>query len=82
MGKALYMLSTGTKRKVYLAGALASSAAVTLLDEPFAALDKTSSDLLLELLKEAATHPSRAWVVADYVAPRGVRLAAQIQLGP
>lgn len=82
VGKALYMLSTGTKRKVYLAGALASSAAVTLLDEPFAALDKTSIELLLELLKEAATHPSRAWVVADYVAPRGVRLAAQIQLGP
>ena len=79
--KSLYMLSTGTKRKVYLAGAFASGAAVTLLDEPFAALDKASIDLVLELLQEAATHPSRAWVVADYLAPRGVALAATFILG-
>ena len=79
--KAFYMLSTGTKRKVYLAGAFASGAAVTLLDEPFAALDKASTDLVLELLQEAATHPSRAWVVADYLAPRGVALAATFILG-
>ena len=32
-------LSAGTRRKVWLAGAFASGAAVTLLDEPFAALD-------------------------------------------
>jgi ABC-type multidrug transport system ATPase subunit len=74
LSKALYMLSSGTKRKVFLAGALASGAAVTLLDEPFAALDKASKSMLLELLREAATHPSRAWVVADYEAPPGVAL--------
>ena len=79
--KSLYMLSTGSKRKVLLAGALASGAPVTLLDEPFAALDKTSIELVLELLAEASAHPSRAWVVADYVAPRGVVLAAAIALG-
>lgn len=79
--KAFYMLSTGTKRKVFLAAAFASGAAVTLLDEPFAALDKASIDLVLELLQEAALHPSRAWVVADYVAPRGVALAATVTLG-
>ena len=81
LAKALTMLSTGTKRKVLLAGSLASGAAVTLLDEPFAALDKASIDLLLELLQEAARHPSRAWVVADYVAPRGVVLAGVLGLG-
>ncbi len=80
LAKTLTMLSTGTKRKVLLAGSLASGAAVTLLDEPFAALDKASIDLLLELLQEAATHPSRSWVVADYVAPRGVRLAGVVGL--
>jgi len=51
--KSLTMLSTGTKRKVFLAAAFASGAAVTLLDEPFAALDKTSIDWVLEVLQEA-----------------------------
>lgn len=77
--KSLYMLSTGTKRKVFLAGAFASGAAVTLLDEPFAALDRASIGLVLELLQEVATHPRRAWVVADYVAPAGVTLAATVR---
>jgi len=76
--KSLYMLSTGTKRKVFLAGAFASGAAVTLLDEPFAALDKASIALVLELLQEAAAHTSRAWVVADYLAPAGVALTGTI----
>ena len=78
--KSLYMLSTGTKRKVYLAAAFASGAAVTLLDEPFAALDKTSIELVLNLLSEAAAHLSRAWLVADYMAPRGVVLAHRFVL--
>ena len=79
--KSLYMLSTGTKRKVFLAAAFACGATVTLLDEPFAALDKTSIALVLELLQEAAIHTSRAWVVADHVAPHGVTLAATGALG-
>ena len=79
--KTLYMLSTGSKRKVWLAAAFASGAVVTLLDEPFAALDKTSINLVLELLKEAAVHTTRAWVVADYTAPASVPLAASIFLG-
>lgn len=79
--KAMYMLSTGSKRKVWLAAAFASGATVTLLDEPFAALDKASIALVLELLQEAATHPARAWLVADYQAPRGVPLAVTIALG-
>ncbi|MDO8458734.1 MAG: ATP-binding cassette domain-containing protein [Burkholderiaceae bacterium] len=79
--KALYMLSTGSKRKVWLAAAFASGAAVTLLDEPFAALDKGSIGCVMELLQEAAAHPSRAWVVAGYEAPAEVPLAAIIDLG-
>ena len=80
LAKSLYMLSTGTRRKIFLAAAFASGAAVTLLDEPFAALDKASINMMLELLQEAASHRSRAWVVADYVAPHGVALAASIAL--
>lgn len=79
--KALYMLSAGSKRKVWLAAAFASGAAVTLLDEPFAALDKASIGFVMELLEDAAQHPERAWVIADYEAPAEVPLAAIIDLG-
>jgi ABC-type multidrug transport system ATPase subunit len=79
--KPLYMLSTGSKRKVWLAAAFASGAAVTLLDEPFAALDKTSVGVVLELLEDAADHPARAWVIAHHQAPGDAPLAAIIDLG-
>jgi ABC-type multidrug transport system ATPase subunit len=79
--KPLYMLSTGSKRKVWLAAALASGAMLTLLDEPFAALDKASIRNVLAFLQDAAQHPRRAWVVADYEAPPGVTLAHTIYLG-
>ncbi|MET3132059.1 ABC-type multidrug transport system ATPase subunit [Oxalobacteraceae bacterium GrIS 1.11] len=79
--KYLYMLSTGSRRKVWLAAAFASGAAVTLIDEPFAALDKTSAGYVLELLRRAAQQPARAWVLADYAAPKDVALAATIDLG-
>jgi energy-coupling factor transporter ATP-binding protein EcfA2 len=81
LAKPGYMLSAGTRRKVWLAGAFASGAAVTLLDEPFAALDKASIGFVLELLDDAAASSTRAWVVADYEAPRGVPLAAEVDLG-
>jgi ABC-type multidrug transport system ATPase subunit len=79
--KPLYMLSTGSKRKVWLAAAFASGAALTLLDEPFAALDGASIRAMLELLTEAASHPHRAWVLADYQAPGQVPLALTMDLG-
>jgi ABC-type multidrug transport system ATPase subunit len=79
--KPLYMHSTGSKRKVWLIAALASGATLTLLDEPFAALDKASIRGILALLIEAAQHTHRAWVVADYEAPPGVALAHTIYLG-
>lgn len=78
LSKPIYMLSTGTKRKVWLLAALASGARVTLLDEPFAALDKASIRCLLDYLTEVAAHGDRAWVIADYQAPPGVPLARTI----
>lgn len=78
LAKRLGMLSTGSRRKVWLAAAFASGAALTLLDQPFAALDKTSVGVVTEVLQEAASHPERAWVVADYVAPADVPLARAI----
>ena len=80
LDKALYMMSTGTRRKVLLAAALAAEGAVTLLDQPFMALDRPSIDYLLDLLTQAAQRPNRAWLVADYQAPGDVELASVIRL--
>ena len=79
--KPLYMLSTGSKRKVWLCAAFSSGATLTLLDEPFAALDASSIATVLDILTEAAEHPLRAWVLADYLPPRGISLAQTILLG-
>ena len=81
MGKRLDMLSTGSRRKVWLAAAFAAGATLTLLDQPFAALDKPSMRFLSALLQEAAAHPGRGWVVADYEAHSGVPLAGTLTPG-
>lgn len=81
LSKPLYMLSTGSKRKVWLASAFASGAAVTLLDEPFAALDAASTSFVVKQLEDAATHKTRAWVFADYETPGKLPLAGMIDLG-
>lgn len=49
--KPLYQLSTGTRRKLWLAAALASAAELTLIDEPFAALDGGSIRYLRQTLQ-------------------------------
>jgi ABC-type multidrug transport system ATPase subunit len=81
MGKQLFMLSTGSKRKVWLTAAFASGAAVLLLDEPFAALDAPSIAFVKEQLQGISAHAGRAAVIADYAAPSGVPLAGVIDLG-
>ena len=67
LDKPLYMLSTGSRRKVWLVAALASGAPVTLLDQPCAALDKASERVFWGLLAEVLpAQPQRVWVLADY----------------
>ena len=68
LGKRLFMLSTGSRRKVALVALLVSGAAVTCLDQPFAALDAASARVVREFLSDMAEHASRSWVVADYTA--------------
>lgn len=68
--KPLFMLSTGSRRKVMLVAALASGASVTLLDQPFVSLDQVSVRVIKDFLAEAAAHPSRVWIVADYEVPQ------------
>ncbi|MEY3123702.1 MAG: transporter involved in cytochrome c biosis, ATPase component [Pseudomonadota bacterium] len=79
--KPMYMLSTGSRRKVWLAAAFASGAALTLLDGPFAALDKPSITYVLQMLHDAARHPARIWVVAHYEGLGSVPLAVTVDLG-
>ena len=81
LDKNIFMLSTGSRRKLYLAAAFASRAALTLLDTPFAALDKVSIRFALTLLAEAAQDNTRLWVLADYEQPEGMTLPTLIDLG-
>ncbi|MBU3737690.1 MAG: ATP-binding cassette domain-containing protein [Rhodoferax sp.] len=71
LAKPLYMLSAGSRRKVGLVAAAASSADLILLDQPFAALDAASCQQLIRLLVQAARQSRSAWVVADYEVPPG-----------
>jgi energy-coupling factor transporter ATP-binding protein EcfA2 len=79
--KPLYMLSTGSKRKVWLAAAFAAGAPVTLLDVPFASLDKASIRFVTEQLCQQAKVATRAWVFADYEAPSGLPFVSTLDLG-
>ena len=72
LGKPMFMLSAGSRRKVGLVGAAASGADLTLLDTPWAALDGRSGRILNELLEEAAQQAVRCWVIADYACPAGL----------
>ena len=73
LAKKLFMLSTGSRRKVALVGLLASGVAVTCLDQPYDALDLASVRVIREFLEDMAEHPSRAWVVADYEADEALQ---------
>lgn len=78
--KNFYMLSTGSKRKVWLAAAFACGATLTLFDEPLAALDKPSANFVLQLLGQAATHSTRAYLISHYDTLGGLELAGVIDL--
>ena len=79
LGKQLFMLSTGSRRKVALVGLLASGATITCLDQPYDALDLPSVRVVREFLQDMADHSSRAWVVADYVADAALAWRHQIE---
>jgi ABC-type multidrug transport system ATPase subunit len=78
--KPLYMLSTGSRRKVMLLAALASDATVTLLDQPFVSLDQNSIKTIKAFLRDASESSDRAWIVADYEAPDDLPLASVLNL--
>jgi ABC-type multidrug transport system ATPase subunit len=81
MGKKLFMLSTGSRRKLWLAAALASRAPVTLVDDPFGALDRPSIAFVREMLRAAAGDPGRALVFSGWETPPDLPLATVVDLG-
>jgi ABC-type multidrug transport system ATPase subunit len=80
VSKEIYKLSAGSKRKVWLVAAFASGATITLLDEPFAALDTASISKLLDRLEKYAQNRQRAWVIADYEVPQNLTTTLTINL--
>ena len=81
LGKQLFMLSAGSRRKVGLVALLACGATLTCLDQPYVALDMASVQVVRDFLNDMADHPSRAWLVADYEADPGVEWCSRIALG-
>ncbi|PIF78887.1 ABC transporter family protein [Variovorax sp. 54] len=78
--KQMFMLSTGSRRKVGLAAALASGRPVVLLDDPVGALDARSIHGLWQAIERRIAQPGRAVVVASSERITEVPLAASIEL--
>ncbi|MFC3683698.1 ABC transporter ATP-binding protein [Hydrogenophaga luteola] len=79
--KGFYMLSAGGRRKVGLAATMAQQPSLTLLDQPFAALDLVSIRYLTDWLREQSRATDRLVLLADYEAPADLAVAQRIDLG-
>lgn len=80
LAKPLYQLSTGSRRKVFIAAALAQEAPLTLLDQPFTALDRPSIKVLVAHFQRWAGESQRLLLIADYLAPEGLSLNFTLDL--
>lgn len=80
LAKPLYQLSTGSRRKVFLAAALAQQARLTVLDQPFIALDRPSVDFLCAHFRGWVGSRERLLLIADYLPPEGVPLSFTLDL--
>lgn len=80
LDKKLFMLSTGSRRKVGLVALLACGTTLTCIDQPYVSLDQASIQVVREFLNDMADNPSRAWVVADYEADAQLPWASTITL--
>lgn len=73
-------LSGGMRQRVALARALAQDKPVLLMDEPFAALDAITRDLLHDELERVWKHTGRAIVFVTHNVHEAVRLGQRIVL--
>lgn len=67
--KPLYMLSNGSRRKVWWTAAIASGAPLVLMDQPFAALDAPSARTLREILLEISEDTDACWLLTGHERP-------------
>ncbi len=81
LAKQGFMLSTGSWRKLWMAVALAAGAPVTLIDDPFGALDRPSIAFLRAQFLAAAQAADRALVFTAWETPAGLPLATVVDLG-
>jgi len=82
--KPLLALSRGSRRKVAWAAAVAARAPVTLIDDPFSALDLASVRALTALLGEAGTDAARdgrVLLVAQWDPVPGLPATGECRLG-
>lgn len=79
--KSFHMLSAGGRRKVGLAAAMALQPQLTLLDQPFAALDLASIRYLTDWLREQSQATDQLVLLADYEAPADLTISQHIDLG-
>ena len=80
LDKAMFQLSTGSRRKVALAALLAAGCPLTLLDEPGAGLDAASLRHLRQALSEANADPARATIVVASFGLDGLECNATVTL--
>jgi ABC-2 type transport system ATP-binding protein len=80
LDKPMFMLSTGSKRKVFLAAALTSGRPLVLLDEPTSALDAPSIAHLMKRLGVLAGQRDCAVVIASYDRPPAIAFSDVIEL--
>jgi len=80
LDKKMFMLSTGSKRKVWMAAGLASGRPLLLLDEPTAGLDAASIRCLWGALAGFAGQSAQAVIIASAARIDTVPLAATIDL--
>ncbi len=78
--KQFFMLSTGTKRKVWLAAALSAGCPVIALDDPFAGVDKLSMQFFSKALDQRLEKRHQAWIIATYIKLETVLQPQIIQL--
>ena len=78
--KPLYMLSAGSKRKVWITAAIASRAKITLIDDLTAALDRGSIEFIIDQLIQISLQRNRYFICSHYDTLDRVPFAAVIDI--
>lgn len=78
--KPWHALSTGTARKLWMAAALASGAALVLIDEPIAGLDRPSVAYLRQVLADRSGQAQQCLLVAHYDDLQGLPWDSVVEL--